>query len=44
MEQILSYFEAGGFAVGIGEYRIEKGGIFGSYRVAADGESMEGVV
>jgi hypothetical protein len=36
IEQILSYFEAGGFAVGIGEYRIEKGGIFGAYRVAAD--------
>ena len=35
LEHILSYFEAGGFAVGIGEYRIEKGGIFGAYRVAA---------
>jgi hypothetical protein len=39
LEQILSYFEAGGFAVGIGEYRVEKGGIFGSYKVAADGEA-----
>jgi hypothetical protein len=41
LEQILSYFEAGGFAVGIGEYRIEKGGIFGGYRVAADGELIQ---
>jgi hypothetical protein len=40
LEQILSYFEAGGFAVGIGEYRIEKGGIFGGYQVAADDEKL----
>ena len=29
------------FAVGIGEYRIEKGGIFGGYCVAAGGESIQ---
>ncbi|GHU70524.1 hypothetical protein FACS1894184_16100 [Clostridia bacterium] len=35
-EQILSYFEAGGFAVGLGENRIEKGGIYGGYHVAIE--------
>lgn len=34
LEQIVTFFNFGGFAVGIGDWRIEKGGVFGAYRVA----------
>lgn len=34
-EQILGYFEAAGFGSGIGEYRPERSGQFGRFRVAA---------
>jgi DNA polymerase-1 len=33
LEQILTFLNLGGFAVGIGEYRIEKGGQWGAYTV-----------
>ena len=33
MEQIINLFNLGGFAVGIGEWRPEKGGSFGMYHV-----------
>jgi hypothetical protein len=33
IEQIATFFNFGGFAVGIGDWRIEKGGVFGAYRV-----------
>ena len=32
-EQVLNLFNLGGFCVGIGEWRVEKGGIFGRYHV-----------
>jgi hypothetical protein len=32
-EQIAAMFTLGGFSVGIGEWRIEKGGVFGAYKV-----------
>jgi hypothetical protein len=32
-EQLLNLFNIGGFAVGVGEWRVEKGGIFGRYHV-----------
>jgi hypothetical protein len=34
LEQIVTFFNFGGFAVGVGDWRIEKGGVFGTYRVA----------
>lgn len=34
IEQIATFFNFGGFAVGIGDWRIEKGGVFGGYRIA----------
>jgi len=34
LEQIVTFFNFGGFAVGIGDWRTEKAGIFGSYCVA----------
>ena len=33
LEQIINFFNFGGFAVGIGDWRCEKGGIFGAYRI-----------
>lgn len=33
LEQIVTFFNFGGFAVGVGDWRCEKGGIFGSYKV-----------
>jgi hypothetical protein len=33
IEQIATFFNFGGFAVGLGDWRIEKGGVFGSYKV-----------
>ena len=36
LEQIINFFNIGGFGVGIGESRIEKGGTNGSYHVKAN--------
>ena len=36
LEQIATFINLGGFAVGIGEYRIEKGGQWGAYSVATE--------
>lgn len=33
LEQLVNLFNLGGFACGIGEWRVEKGGAFGSYHV-----------
>lgn len=33
LEQIVTFFNFGGFAVGLGDWRTEKGGVFGGYRV-----------
>lgn len=33
LEQLVSFVTLGGFAVGIGENRIEKGGLWGAYKV-----------
>lgn len=33
LEQIVTFFNFGGFACGLGNWRIEKGGIFGAYRI-----------
>jgi len=33
LEQIITFFNFGGFAVGIGDWRVEKGGIFGCYKI-----------
>ncbi len=33
LEQIVTFFNFGGFAVGIGDWRIEKSGVFGAYKV-----------
>lgn len=35
LDQILTFIETGGFTVGLGEWRVEKGGLFGSYRLKA---------
>jgi len=37
-EQIVSLFNMGGFACGVGEWRIEKGGTFGSFHVALESD------
>ncbi|MDO1560424.1 hypothetical protein Q0812_13395 [Brevundimonas sp. 2R-24] len=37
-EQVVSLFEAGGFAVGVGEWRPERDGPYGRFHVARDGE------
>lgn len=37
-EQIINYFNIGGFGVGVGEWRPEKDGQFGRFHVATDGE------
>lgn len=34
LEQIINFINLGGFACGIGEFRTEKGGMYGSYHVA----------
>lgn len=39
-EQVISLFEAGGFGVGIGDWRPEKDGVAGRFHVARDGEEM----
>jgi hypothetical protein len=39
-EQVLSLFEAGGFGVGVGEWRPEKDGVSGRFHVARTGEAM----
>lgn len=39
-EQVLSLFEAGGFGVGVGEWRPERDGVAGRYHVARTGEAM----
>lgn len=39
-EQVISLFEAGGFGVGIGDWRPEKDGVSGRFHVARDGEAM----
>ena len=37
---ILGYFEAGGFGTGVGEWRPERSGTFGRFRVATSGEGQ----
>ena len=37
-EQVISLFEAGGFGVGIGDWRPEKDGVNGRFHVAREGE------
>lgn len=39
-EQVIGLFESGGFGVGIGDWRPEKGGVYGRFHVAKDGEVM----
>ena len=39
-EQVAGLFEAGGFGVGIGDWRPEKDGVSGRFHVAKDGEEM----
>lgn len=39
-EQVISLFEAGGFGVGIGDWRPEKDGVNGRFHVAKTGEEM----
>ncbi len=34
LEQIVTFFNFGGFSVGIGDWRTERAGVFGNYRVA----------
>jgi hypothetical protein len=36
LEQLVSFITLGGFAVGIGENRVEKGGNWGSFKVASE--------
>lgn len=36
LEQIINFFNMGGFAVGLGENRIEKGGTNGSYHIVSN--------
>lgn len=38
LAQLTAFINRGGFSVGIGEHRIEKGGTWGRYRVALGGE------
>ena len=40
-EQIINAFEAGGFGVGIGEWRPEKGGSNGRFKVVTDSSTEE---
>lgn len=39
-EQVIGLFEAGGFGVGIGDWRPEKDGVSGRFHVARSGEVM----
>lgn len=39
-EQLLSLFEAGGFGVGVGEWRPARNGPYGRFRVARAGEEL----
>lgn len=39
-EQVLSLFEAGGFGVGVGEWRPERDGVAGRFHVARTGEAL----
>lgn len=39
-EQVVSLFEAGGFGVGIGDWRPERDGVYGRFHVARSGEAM----
>lgn len=39
-EQVISLFEAGGFGVGIGDWRPEKDGVNGRFHVAKTGEAL----
>ena len=39
-EQILSLIEAGGFGVGIGDWRPERDGVYGRFHVARTGEEL----
>lgn len=39
-EQVINLFEAGGFGVGIGEWRPEKDGVNGRFHVAKTGETL----
>lgn len=39
-EQVISLFEAGGFGVGIGDWRPEKDGVSGRFHVAKTGETI----
>lgn len=37
-EQIIAFFEIGGFSIGVGEWRMQKKGQFGAFHVAKKGE------
>ncbi|HYF57310.1 MAG TPA: hypothetical protein VEA41_23885, partial [Salinarimonas sp.] len=39
-EQVTSLFEAGGFGVGVGDWRPEKDGVSGRFHVARSGEEL----
>ena len=39
-EQVIGLFEAGGFGVGIGDWRPEKDGVNGRFHVAKTGEAL----
>jgi hypothetical protein len=39
-EQVINLFEAGGFGVGVGEWRPEKDGVNGRFHVAKTGEVL----
>lgn len=39
-EQVVSLFEAGGFGVGVGDWRPEKDGVSGRFHVAKTGEAL----
>ena len=43
LPQLIAFMNIGGFSVGIGEHRIEKGGQWGAYTVTAAGEVTEDV-
>jgi hypothetical protein len=33
LDQILTFLNFGGFSTGLGDWRVEKGGVFGMYKV-----------
>lgn len=39
-EQVIQLFQLGGFGVGIGDWRAEKDGVAGRFRIALDGEEL----